>query len=83
MEILFRIISTLAEEKILGRACRVIGNLSQDFASGKEFLGLGVMPWLLKTLKEAKTAKVIRLSNLTSITAYRANQEPGLSSKIA
>ena len=58
VDVLVQIISKLAEEKILGRACRVIANLSQDSLCAKDFLSLGVLPWLLKTLKESKTPKV-------------------------
>jgi len=57
VEVLVRIISTLAEEKILGRACRVIANLSQDALNSREFLNLGTVPMLLKTLKEVKCPK--------------------------
>ena len=72
VELLVRIISTLAEEKILGRVCRVIANLSQDGVNSREFLNLGIIPLLLKTLKDVKSAKakisVIRAIRILSQT---------------
>ena len=54
---LVKIISTLAEEKILGRACRVIANLAMNEVAATDFHNRGTVQLLQKTIRDVNSAK--------------------------
>lgn len=57
VNILVKIISSLAEEKILGRACRVIANLSMNDAAASGFHNKETVRLLQKTVRDVHGAK--------------------------
>ena len=57
VQALIRIISTLAEEKILGRACRVIANVAMDNAAASDFHKQNAVRLILKIIKEVVGTK--------------------------
>ena len=57
VNVLVKIISSLAEEKILGRACRVIANLSMNDAAASEFHKKETVRLLQKTVRDVQGTK--------------------------
>ena len=57
VNVLVKIISSLAEEKILGRACRVIANLAVDAIAASDFHNKGTVQLLQKTIRDVNGAK--------------------------
>lgn len=57
VSVLVKIISSLAEEKILGRACRVIANLAMNDIAASDFHKYGTVQLLQKTIRDVNGAK--------------------------
>ena len=57
LRILTSILSSIDEEAILGRTCRVCANVAQDPENGRILKNLGLLNILIKTLTELKTPK--------------------------
>ena len=57
VQILVKIVSTLADENIIGRACRVIANLAVNEVAASEFHNRGTVQLLQKTIRDVNEPK--------------------------
>lgn len=67
LRVLTSILTSINEENILSRSCRVLANIAQDQENGRALRSFGLLTILVKTLDELKSPK----AKATAVRAIR------------